>query len=88
VGWFEEELEGIDYSGDPHTSYEEVLDELYEGDEGLMGLDIGVAGVALSLSVATCILFTSCMVDSMVVIIASIILLSGFTRVEESFQSC
>lgn len=58
---FEEELvDRIDNSGDPDTTYEEVLEELYDDDEGLLGLDIGVAGVVLSLSVAKCIPFASC----------------------------
>jgi hypothetical protein len=58
---FEQDLvDRIDKSVNPDITYEEVLDELYEDDEGLMGLDIGVTGVVLSLSVATCIPFTSC----------------------------
>lgn len=50
----------IEESDDPNEAYQEALDELYEDDEGLLGLDIGVAGVVLSLSVAGCIPFTSC----------------------------
>jgi hypothetical protein len=58
---FEEDLVNrIEDSDDPDAAYQEALDELYEDDEGLLGLDIGVAGVVLSLSVAGCIPFTSC----------------------------
>lgn len=58
---FEEELvHRIEDSADPEATYEEILDELYDDDEGLLRLDIGVAGVVLSLSVAGCIPFTSC----------------------------
>lgn len=58
---FEEDLVNrIENSGDPDGTYQEALDELYEDDEGLLGIDIGVAGVVLSLSVAGCIPFTSC----------------------------
>lgn len=58
---FEEDLVNrIEDSDDTDDAYQEALDELYEDDEGLLGLDIGVAGVVLSLSVAGCIPFTSC----------------------------
>jgi len=40
--------------------YEEIIDELYEDDEGLFGLDIGVAAVVVGLSAAGCIPCTSC----------------------------
>lgn len=58
---FEEELVlRIENSRDPNAAYEEIMDELYEDDEGILGLDVGVAAVVLSLSAAGCIPFTSC----------------------------
>lgn len=58
---FEEDLvHRIEDSADPEAMYEEILDELYDDDEGLLRLDLGVTGVVLSLSVAGCIPFTSC----------------------------
>jgi hypothetical protein len=57
----EEELtDEIDSSNDRQATYERIIEELYDEDEGLLGLDLGVAGVVASLSVVHCIPFTSC----------------------------
>jgi hypothetical protein len=50
----------IEDSDDPQAIYEEVVDELYDDDEGLLGLDNGIAAVVVSLSAAKCVPFTSC----------------------------
>jgi hypothetical protein len=50
--------------GDFDSSFDQVkneLEELYdEGDEGLFGLDLGVASSVVALSAARCIPFSSC----------------------------
>jgi len=50
--------------GDFDSSFDQVkneLEELYdEGDEGLLGLDLGVASSVVALSAARCIPFSSC----------------------------
>ena len=56
----EELVDEIDSSNDCQGTYERIIDELYDEDEGLLGLDLGVAGVVASLSVVHCIPFTSC----------------------------
>jgi hypothetical protein len=40
--------------------HDQIMDELYEDDEGLFGLDIGVASVVVGLSAAGCIPCSSC----------------------------
>ena len=50
----------IKASDDPEVEYDEIADELYEDDEGLYGLDLGVAGAVAALSAARCIPFSSC----------------------------
>jgi hypothetical protein len=50
----------ISASDDPEGEYDEIADELYEDDEGLYGLDLGVAAAVVALSAARCIPFSSC----------------------------
>lgn len=59
---FEEELVNrIKATEDPEAARDEIMDELYEDDdEGLFGMDIGVASAVVALSAAGCIPFTSC----------------------------
>ncbi len=45
---------------DPESEYESIEDELFENDEGLWGLDLGVASAVISLSAAKCLPFSSC----------------------------
>jgi len=56
----EELVDEIDSSNDRYITYERIIDELYDEDEGLLGLDLGVAGAVASISVVHCIPFTSC----------------------------
>jgi hypothetical protein len=58
---FEEELVNrIKAAEDPEAARNEIMDELYEDDEGLFGMDIGVASAVVALSAGECIPFTSC----------------------------
>jgi len=56
----EEFIDQIENSNDPQTVYERIVDELYDEDEGLLGLDLGIAGVVVALSAAGCVPFASC----------------------------
>jgi hypothetical protein len=53
-------LERLKSADDLATTLDSISDELYEDDEGLWGLDIGVASTVMSLSAAGCIPSTSC----------------------------
>jgi hypothetical protein len=50
----------IEGAEDTDEVYETIDEELYESDENLLGLDMGVASSVASLSAARCIPFTSC----------------------------
>lgn len=50
----------ISASDDPEVEYDEINDDFYEDDEGLYGLDLGVAAAVVALSAARCIPFSSC----------------------------
>ena len=47
-------------ASDRAEEYNAIEDELYEDDEGLLGLDIGVASAVVALSAAGAIPFSSC----------------------------
>jgi hypothetical protein len=47
-------------AGNQEQEYNAIADELCEDDEGLLGLDIGVASAVVALSTAGCIPFSSC----------------------------
>lgn len=53
-------LERLKSADDLATTLDSISDELYEDDEGLWGLDIGVASTVIALSAARCIPSTSC----------------------------
>jgi len=53
-------IERLEAAADLDAEYELIEDELYEDDEGLFGLDIGVASAVLALSAAGCIPCSSC----------------------------
>jgi hypothetical protein len=58
---FEESLlERLKSTDDLAATLDIIKDELYEDDEGLWGLDIGVASSVIALSAARCIPCTSC----------------------------
>jgi hypothetical protein len=50
----------IESAPDPEAEYEAVEDELFESDQGLYGLDLGVAGAVIALSAAGCVPCASC----------------------------
>ncbi len=50
----------IEAAADPEDEYEQIEDELYEEDEGLFGLDIGVASATVALCAAGCVTCSSC----------------------------
>jgi hypothetical protein len=50
----------IEAAADPDEEYGKIEDELYEDDEGLFGLDIGVAAATVALCAAKCITCSSC----------------------------
>lgn len=47
-------------SNDPEDEHDAIVDELHEDDQGLLGLDLGVASAVVALSAARCIPFASC----------------------------
>lgn len=53
-------IERLEAASDSDEEYDLIADELYEDDEGLFGLDIGVASTAIALSAAGCIPCSSC----------------------------
>jgi hypothetical protein len=53
-------IERIESASDPEAEYGLVEDELFESDEGLYGLDLGIAGAVIALSAAGCVPFASC----------------------------
>lgn len=53
-------IERIEAAADPEEEYEQIEDELYEDDEGLFGLDIGVASTVAALCAAGCVTCSSC----------------------------
>lgn len=53
-------LERLKTADDLAAALDSISDELYEDDEGLWGLDIGVASAVIALSAAGCIPSTSC----------------------------
>jgi hypothetical protein len=53
-------IERIEAATDPDEEREQVEEELYEDDEGLFGLDIGVASTTAALCAARCITCSSC----------------------------
>jgi hypothetical protein len=50
----------IESAADPVDEYQAVEDELFESDEGLFGLDLGVASTVVALSAGKCVPFSSC----------------------------
>lgn len=57
----ERELIGrIEAAEDAEAECDLIEDELYESDEGLLGLDLGVASTVVALSAAGCVPFSSC----------------------------
>lgn len=57
----ERELIGrIEVAVEPEAECDLIEDELYEGDEDLFGLDLGVAATVVALSAARCVPFSSC----------------------------
>lgn len=50
----------IENAENSEDAYEALQDELYESDEDLYGLDIGVASIVVALSAARCVPFSSC----------------------------
>jgi len=50
----------IEDAADPDAEHRQIEDELFEEDEGLFGLDIGVAGATVALAAARCITCSSC----------------------------
>jgi hypothetical protein len=50
----------VESAADPPGEYEKIEEDLFESDEGLWGLDLGVASVVVALSAAKCIPFSSC----------------------------
>ena len=53
-------IERLEAADDPEEEYEQVEDELYDDDEGLFGLDIGVASTTVALAAARCVTCSSC----------------------------
>ncbi|MFA6267838.1 MAG: hypothetical protein WC670_19240 [Pseudolabrys sp.] len=53
-------IERLEAAADLDEEYELIVEELYEEDEGLFGLDIGVASSAIALSAAGCVSCSSC----------------------------
>jgi hypothetical protein len=53
-------IERIEAATDPDEEREQIEEELYEDDEGLFGLDIGVAAATVALCAAKCITCSSC----------------------------
>lgn len=53
-------VERIETATDPDEEYVLIEDELYDGDEGLFGLDIGVASTTVALCAAKCVTCSSC----------------------------
>jgi hypothetical protein len=53
-------IEKIETAVDPETEHDEIEDELCETDEGLNGLDMGVASATAALCAAGCVTCTSC----------------------------
>lgn len=50
----------IETAENSSEEYDKILDELYDDEEGLLGLDIGIASVVAALSAMGCIPFSSC----------------------------
>jgi hypothetical protein len=60
---FDEEtlfIERLEATADSAEEYNLIMDELYEDDQGLLGLDIGVASTVVALSAAGCVPCSSC----------------------------
>lgn len=53
-------VERIEAAADPDEEYRKIEDELYEDDEGLFGLDVGVAAATVALCAAKCVTCSSC----------------------------
>jgi len=53
-------IERIASAPDPEAEYEAVEDELFESDEGLYCLDLGISGAVIALSAAGSVPFASC----------------------------
>lgn len=53
-------IERIEAAPDPEQEYAQIEEELYEDDEGLFGLDIGVASTTVALCAAQCVTCSSC----------------------------
>jgi len=53
-------IQRIESAPDHEAEYEAIEDELFESDEGLHGLDLGIAGAVIALSAAGCVPFASC----------------------------
>jgi hypothetical protein len=57
----EELIARIEISDDPKREHEIIEDELYEDpEEGIYGLDIGIASTVVALSASRCVPFSSC----------------------------
>lgn len=50
----------VERADDPAEEWEAIEEELYESDDTIFGLDLGVASTAAALSAAKCIPFSSC----------------------------